>query len=118
MNSFFNKQLLIVVSATCGVFAGAPFARAAKPVKPAVNVQQLAITESMLQFCGPVDADTAKKLQDKLSKLVQGASDEELAQARESDDYRHAFDLVTKFTAQVDEHNAKTACSEKLADSK
>jgi hypothetical protein len=118
MNTFFNKQLLMVVSVTCGMFAGAPFTRAAKPVKPVVNVQQLAITESVLQFCGPVDADAAKKLQDKLAKLVQGASDEELAQARESDDYRHAYDFVAKMTAQVDEHHAKAACTDQLADSK
>jgi hypothetical protein len=117
MNTFFNKRLLLVVSGACGLFAGMPLTLAAKP-KPPVNVQQLAITESLLKFCGPVDADAAKKLQDKLANLMEGASDEALAEVRASDDYRHAYDLITKITGQVDEHDAKTACAGQLADIK
>src|SRR5579862_4895470 len=99
MRTSSNKQLLMVAALASGLLAGAPYARADKPGpnKQGLNVQQLAITESVLKFCGPVDADAAKKLQDKVAQLVQGASDEALAKARDSDDYRKAYDLVMKF---------------------
>jgi hypothetical protein len=115
MKTSLNKQLLMVAALTSGLLAGAPFSRADKP---GLNVQQLAIAESVLKVCGPVDADAAKKLQDKVAQLVQGASEEALAKARDSDDYRHAYDLVMKFAGQVDEHNAKTVCTNQSADSK
>ena len=82
----------------------------------ALDAQQLAITERVLKFCGPVNPDAAKKLRDKVSELVKGRSEESLAKARASEEYKKGYALMEGFIAQVDEHNAKTLCSDSAAD--
>ena len=84
--------------------------------EPALNAQQLAITERVLKFCGPVSEDAAKKLRDRVSELVKGRSVEDLAKARDSEEYKKGYALMEGFIALVDEHNAKTLCSDSAAD--
>jgi hypothetical protein len=115
MNRYFNKQLPIIACIAYGAFAAALPAHAAEP---AVDAQQLGIMESVLHFCGPVDPDSASKLKEKVAKMVQGASEAALAKVRESDEYKHSYDIVNGFVGQVDEHNAKLVCSEQLAKDK
>ena len=115
MDKFFNKRLLMVASLTFGTFAGALGAQAEKP---GLDAQQLGITESVLHYCGPIDPEAAKKLKDKVARMVQGASNEAIAKVRASDGYRHAYESVTKFTAQVDPRNAKIMCTGQSAEGK
>jgi hypothetical protein len=115
MNIHFKMQLPMIACVAYGVFAAALPAHAEEP---AVDAQQLGIMESVLHFCGPVDADSTAKLQEKLAKLVHGASEAALAKARNSDAYKHSYDMVNGFVGQVDEHNAKTVCTDQLAQSK
>src|ERR1700675_353533 len=112
MTRIFNKQFLMGASLTCGLFSGALCAHGETP---GLDAEQLGITESVLHYCGPVDPDAAKKLQDKVAQLVKGASKEALAKARASETYKHAYELVNSFVAQVDEHNAKIACTDQWA---
>ena len=79
---------------------------------PALDAQQLGLAESMLKFCGPIDPGASKRLGDKVSQLTKGASEETVSKARESDQYRHAYESVSAFTAQIDAHNAKNFCAE------
>jgi hypothetical protein len=44
--------------------------------------------------------------------LVQGASDQQLARVRSSDEYRKAYDSVVDFVAKIDPHKAKRFCAE------
>jgi len=78
---------------------------------PAVNPQALGISESILNYCGSVDPAAAAKLRDKIKQLVRGASEQQLAQARNSDEYRKAYDSVADFAGKVDPRNAKRFCS-------
>jgi hypothetical protein len=110
---YFNKQLLMVACMTYS--AGALHAHAAEPV---LDAQQLGITESVLHYCRRVDPDAATKLKEKVAKLVQGASEDALAKVRASEAYKHSYDSVSGFVAQVDEHNAKIICSDLLANDK
>jgi hypothetical protein len=114
MNSNFKKELPLIACMTYAVFAWVP----AHAAEPSVNAEQLGIIESVLHFCGPVDAESAAKLKERVANLVQGASEATLAKVRASDEYKHSYEMVDGFVAQVDEHNAKTVCTEKLAQDK
>jgi len=110
-----GQKLFFVAWLTCAWFAVAPLAHADKP---ALNAQALGISESILNYCGPVDPASAAKLREKIKQLVQGASEQQLAQVRNSDEYRQAYDSVVDFVGKVDEHNAKQLCSESPAERK
>ena len=112
MNKFFNGIGCVTVSLSFGLLV----VQVVHAGESALNAQQLAITERVLKFCGPVDAGAAKKIQDKVSELVKGRSEADVAKARESEEYKKAFTLIDGFIAQVDEHNAKTLCSDSAAD--
>ena len=85
---------------------------------PAPNAQVLGVTESVINYCGPIDPAAADRLRQMIKQLVQGASEQQLAEVRNSDEYRKAYDSVADFVGKVDEHNAKRACSESLAENK
>src|ERR1700688_3704274 len=106
MNKFFNGIGCVAASLSFGLLV-IPVVHAGES---ALNAQQLAVTERVLKFCGPVDADAAKKLQDKVSELVKGRSEADLAKARDSEEYKQGYTLIDGFVAQVDEHNAKALC--------
>jgi hypothetical protein len=72
----------------------------------------------MLKYCARVDAPDAARLQEKVKRLVHGASDAEVARIRSTAEYRTAYDAVTDFVSKVDEHNARQACSGSVASRK
>lgn len=111
MKTYFQK-LSIAASLTYGILCGAPLALADEP---AINAQQLGIIEGALKYCGSIDQESAKKLQAKADEIAKGASAASLEQARSSDAYHKARNLVEGFISQVDEHNAKAACSDTAA---
>jgi hypothetical protein len=112
MNKFFNGIGCVATSLSFGLLV-VPVVHAGES---ALNAKQLAITERVLKFCGPVDADAARKLQDKVSELVKGRSEADLAKARDSEEYRKGYTLIDGVVAQVDEHNAKALCTDSAAD--
>ena len=91
---------------------------AARADTRALDVRTLGITESVLQYCGPLDPAAAAKLKVKIKHLVKGVSEQQLTQARGSSEYRKAYDSVTNFVSKIDERNAKRICYETPAASK
>jgi hypothetical protein len=99
----------------CGGLALSPVAYADGPV---LTAQALGITEGVLNYCGSIDPAAAAKLRERIKQLVRGASEQQLADVRHSDEYRRAYDSVVDFVGKVDEHNAKRICSESPAERK
>jgi hypothetical protein len=79
---------------------------------PAPSARLLGVTESVLNYCAPRDPTAAARLRQKIKQLVEGASEQQLAEVRKSDDYRKAFESVVDFAAKIDEHNVKRFCAE------
>src|SRR5258706_4443719 len=79
---------------------------------PSVNPRALGIVESIVNYCGRLDPAAAVRLREQVKQLAQGASEQQLAEVRNSNEYREAYDSVVEFVAKVDEHNAKRVCSE------
>jgi hypothetical protein len=76
------------------------------------NARVLGVNESALSYCGARDPAAAARLRQKIEQLVQGASAQQLAEVRNSDEYRKAYDSVVDFVARIDEHNVKRFCAE------
>ena len=111
----FKTPMRLLALLICAWLAAPPAVRADTR---ALDVRALGITESVLQYCGPLDPAAAAKLRDKVKHLVKGASQQQLTQARGSAEYRKAYDSVTNFVGKVDTHNAKRICYETPAASK
>ena len=76
------------------------------------NARMLGVSESILSYCGSRDPAAAERLRQKVKQLVQGASVKQLAEVRNSDEYRKAYDSVVDFAAKIEEHNLKRFCAE------
>jgi len=68
--------------------------------------------ESVINYCGPIDPAATDRLRQMIKQVVQGASEQQLAEVRKSDEYRKAYDSVVDFVGKIDQHNAKRFCSE------
>ena len=79
---------------------------------PAPNAQALGVAESALNYCGPLDPVDADRMRQMIKQLVRGASEQQLAEVRNSDEYRKAYDSVVDFVSKIDPRNAKRFCSE------
>jgi hypothetical protein len=101
-----RRQLL--GSLICSVWAVSASVSAAEP--PTVDAKQLGITESTLRYCEKADVEVVSTLREKVKSLMQGASAVTVASARNSIEYRTAFDSVTDFVGKLDPHNAKLPC--------
>ncbi len=93
----------------CAGLALAPLAFADAP---APNPQALGVAESIVSFCGPIDPAATDKLRQLIKQLVHGASEQQLAEVRRTEEYRRAYDSVVEFTGKVDQHNVKQFCAE------
>lgn len=109
----------LALALACAAIPAAPRAIAAPPkaaaAEPPINVQRLAVTERALEFCGPVDADSAKKLKDRVAELTKGASADTLAEVRSSETYKQAYATMESFIGEIDPRNAKVACANTAA---
>lgn len=85
---------------------------------PQPSPHALGVAEGVVNYCGSVDPASAEQVRQVIKQLMQGASEEQLAEVRKSDDYRKAYDSVGDFTAKIDPRNAKQFCSGTLAASK
>ena len=86
--------------------------------EPTVDVQSLGITDSILAYCGRLDPATAGKIRERIKQLEDGASEQQLAAIRDSEEYHKAYDSMADFVSKVDEHNAKRVCSAPVAPGK
>lgn len=85
---------------------------------PPPNAHVLGVAESVLNYCEPVDPAASARMRTLIGQLVQGVTEQQLSEVRESDEYRKAYDSVSDFVGKVDPHNAKRICSESMADSR
>ncbi len=84
----------------------------------APDAQVLGIADSVVNYCGRIDATAAERLRRMVKQLEQGASEQQLGEVRKSDEYRKAYDSVSGFTGKIDPHDARKFCSQALADRK
>jgi hypothetical protein len=84
---------------------------AGAPRSEPLNPRMLGMTEAMFEYCAKADPKGAVKVHARLKRLVQGASQETLAEVRKSDEYRKARSSVENFVAKVDARNASRVCS-------
>jgi hypothetical protein len=85
---------------------------------PAPNAEALGVAESTLNYCGPLEPAAADRLRQMIKSLVQGASEQQLAEVRKSDEYRKAYASVVDFVARGDRRSARRFCSESPIDRK
>lgn len=72
----------------------------------------LGIDEGMLSFCASQDPAARERLRHKVSRLLEGTSPEQLAELRNSDEYREAYEAVSEFAGKIDAHNVARFCAE------
>jgi hypothetical protein len=101
-----------------GIVSLSLFAVPALAAEPAINAQMLGLMDSALQYCAKVDPGAAEKLQEKVNRLVQGASEEAVAKVRRSEPYRTAYSSAADFVSKVDAKNGPQVCADALAESK
>ena len=89
-----------------------PFANADEQ-KPDPKV--LALSEAVLAYCAKAAPSTAAQYRDKLRQVTKGASEQTLADLRNTEAYRNSRETMDAFLAKVDEHNAEKVCSRKPA---
>jgi hypothetical protein len=108
---------LFVIATVLGLQA-APAAtpeETSAPESKAPNAQTLGIMESALKYCANIDTASADRLREMVKQLTDGANEEQLAQARQSDEYRGTYDSVTQVTSQIEPPNAKEFCASAAA---
>jgi hypothetical protein len=71
--------------------------------------------EGALDFCAQADPQSAAKYQEKKKTLVNGASEEELAEARTSEDYKEGYQSATDEMSKEPKDEVKKTCSAALS---
>ena len=70
--------------------------------------------EGALDFCAQANPQSASKYQEKKKAFVQGASDEEVAEARASQDYKDNYQSATDELSKQPKDQAKKSCAAAL----
>jgi hypothetical protein len=70
--------------------------------------------EATLDFCVQADPQGASKYQERKKELVRDVPEKEVAEARQSHEYRDAYDGVTAELGKVPKAQAVKACSDFL----
>ena len=83
-----------------------------------LNPRALGVTEGVVKYCESVDPANAAKVRQVLKALAQGASEQQLAEVRQSEEYRTGYESVAEFTAKIDPHNATKYCADAVAGAK
>ena len=80
--------------------------------EPAVNVQALATTQAILDFCARANPKAAEQYAQQAQALLQGVSAREADELRKSDAYQQTYDSTAQMIGDVPEKEARRACSE------
>ena len=67
--------------------------------------------EGTLAFCAEVNPKAAAKYKERAKPFVQGASEKELAEARQTKEYKEAFDWIRGELGKVPKPQAVKACT-------
>lgn len=111
------RDVGLVIAAAIVASSWAMQARGKATVKrsaaePVLDARVLGMSESLANYCRSVDPTALAKLQSRIAELAQGADEEQLAELRDSAEYKAAFQAIVEFTAKVDPHNAKKVCAQ------
>lgn len=79
--------------------------------KLSVPNEVLGRVEGALDFCSQADPQSADKYQEKKKALVQDASEQELAEARASKEYKENYDAATEEMGKQPKEQAKKTCA-------
>ncbi len=99
------------IACVSAVLALAPLALAKLPVPNEV----LGKVEGALDFCSQADPQSSDKYQEKKKAFVQGASEEEVTEARASQEYKDAYQSATGEMSKQPKEEAKKTCAAALA---
>jgi hypothetical protein len=100
------------------VVAAFVLAQAAGAAEPAPSGQVLGTIEAVISHCSKVDAASAAKYQQQLKLIVQGADEEALAEVRNSDEYKQAYQAATDQLGDATGDEARRNCAKSLAENK
>jgi len=75
----------------------------------------LGTVEGALDFCAQADPQSAEKYQTKKKEFAQGATDQELAEARDSQEYKDGYKSSTDEMSKHSKDEAKKTCAAALA---
>ena len=70
--------------------------------------------EGALDFCAQADPQSASKYREKKKVLVRGASDQEVAEARASQEYKDGYDATADELGQQPKEQVVKACTAAL----
>jgi hypothetical protein len=70
--------------------------------------------EGALDFCAQADPQSAAKYQEKKKAFVQGASDDEVAEARASKEYKEGHDSAADEMSKQSKDETKKTCASAL----
>ena len=101
---------MVWLASTCGSSAWAGGA-------PQIG-RVLGVDEGMLNFCASQDPAAGERLRQKIRKLLEGTSPEQLTELRNSNEYRKAYESVSEFAGKIDSHNVARFCAENAAERK
>ena len=66
--------------------------------------------EATLDFCVKADSQSASKYQERKKAMVRGVSEQEVAEARRTKEYKDAYDWMTTEIGKVGRDQAVSAC--------
>ena len=66
--------------------------------------------EGTLDFCAQLDEPSAVKYQQRKQQLAKGATEAEVAEARESEEYKKSYDWVSEELPKAPKQDALKAC--------
>jgi len=67
--------------------------------------------ESALDFCSQADPDSASKYQERKKALVQEASEQEIAEARASKEYKDGYEATSEDMGKQPKEQVKKTCT-------
>jgi hypothetical protein len=68
-------------------------------------------SEGTLDFCATADSEAAPKYQERKKSLVRGVPEKEVAEARNTKEYKDAYEWVTTELGNVPKDQAVAACT-------
>ena len=82
------------------------------------DARLLGVNEAMLNFCASQEPAVRERLRQKVSKLLEGTSAEQLTELRNSHEYRKAYESLSEFAGKIDAHNVARFCAENATERK
>ncbi len=90
----------------------APAASAQATPARSVDPATLGKVEGILDFCAKVSGQLPRKDENRAARMLGAASEQQVAEARDSDDYKDSHDGITAELDKVPVDQARKACSQ------